>query len=131
MQVHGTAYRTIWVDAEGRLKVINQQLLPHRFAIVELASLTAVCDAIRDMTVRGAGLIGATAGYGVWLAACNAPTHSVAAFESALLEAATALRATRPTARNLAWAVERQLAAVQQVPDIAGKIACTRQTAQA
>ncbi|MEG1610719.1 MAG: S-methyl-5-thioribose-1-phosphate isomerase, partial [Bilophila sp.] len=44
---------------------------------------------------------------------------------------ATALRATRPTARNLAWAVERQLAAVQQVPDIAGKIACTRQTAQA
>lgn len=131
MNIDGTSYRTIWVDTQQRLNVINQQLLPHHFEIVELDSLEAVCAAIRDMTVRGAGLIGAAAGYGMWLAACSAAGQSVAAFEKSLAEAAVALRATRPTAGNLAWAVERQLEAIRREPDVAGKIECARQTAQA
>lgn len=130
MKIDGTAYRTIWLDARQNLNVINQQVLPHRFEIVELDSLEAVCAAIRDMTVRGAGLIGATAGYGMWLAARSAAGQSVTAFEKSLAEAAAVLRATRPTAGNLAWAVERQLEAMRREPDVAGKIACARQTAQ-
>lgn len=51
------------------LHVIDQHVLPHRFETATIMSFSALCDAIRNMLVRGAGLIGATAGYGMWLAA--------------------------------------------------------------
>ncbi|OIN93338.1 MAG: S-methyl-5-thioribose-1-phosphate isomerase [Comamonadaceae bacterium CG1_02_60_18] len=106
MKVNGTPYRTIWLKPgdERVVQVIDQTRLPHAFAVLDLATVADVCRAIRDMTVRGAGLIGATAAFGMYLAALQAPDDGWRDF---LAQAAQALKATRPTAVNLAWAVHR------------------------
>ena len=92
MNIDGLAYRTIWIDSSDCLMVIDQRKLPHHFHSVALASLEEVCEAIRDMTVRGAGLIGATAGYGMWVAARavaeSQPALSPAMFMTAMEDAA-------------------------------------------
>lgn len=110
MNVQGRHFRTIWEDEGGRprIRIIDQRKLPHHFVIEELDTVEHVATAIRDMQVRGAGLIGATAGYGMAIAASTAPAD----FDGFLREAAGLLIATRPTAVNLAWAVERQLKAM-------------------
>lgn len=107
MHVQGRHFRTIWKDDCGRscVRIIDQRKLPHRFVIGELTTVRQVADAIREMHVRGAGLIGATAGYGMAIAASTAPAE----FDGFLSESAEILIATRPTAVNLAWAVERQM----------------------
>jgi methylthioribose-1-phosphate isomerase len=101
MNVRGRHYRTIWSkpDDERVIQLIDQRFLPHQFVIEEVRTVMEMAAAIREMHVRGAGLIGAAAGYGMYLAT----------FESDLMAAATMLKATRPTAVNLAWAIERQL----------------------
>jgi methylthioribose-1-phosphate isomerase len=102
VNVRGQHYRTIWPKPgdERVIQLIDQRFLPHRFVIEEVRSVAEMAAAIREMHVRGAGLIGAAAGYGMFLAT----------FESDDLAAAAAqLKATRPTAVNLAWAIERQL----------------------
>ena len=100
MKVDGRAMRTIWVGADGRtVQIIDQTRLPHRLEIVDLPDLAAVCRAIRDMQVRGAPLIGATAAYGVAIALRDDPS------EAGLDRACEALAATRPTAINLGWAL--------------------------
>lgn len=129
MNINGKAYRTIWIDEMGELTVIDQHVLPHRFATARLESFEAVCAAIRDMLVRGAGLIGATAGYGMWLAAREAPCRDNASFDAFMLDAAARLRETRPTASNLAWAVKRQLDALSQGSSPAEKQRIARETA--
>lgn len=106
MLVNGRHYRTIWIDERNELCVIDQTVLPHEFRIVRLHTPAEVCRAISSMVVRGAGLIGATAGYGMWLAAAQAPEDRP--FTLWMAECAASLIATRPTASNLAWAVERQ-----------------------
>lgn len=113
MHVSGTPYRTIWPSDTDQavIKIIDQRHLPHRFVIEELRTVNEVCAAIREMHVRGAGLIGATAGFGMHLAARTAPDQDFAAF---MQQAADDLVQTRPTAGNLAWAVKRQLAAIAQ-----------------
>ena len=83
------------------------------------------------MIVRGAGLIGATAGYGMYVAALHAPQTSRAAFLDALAADGETLKATRPTAINLEWAVQRQLDAIQAGESIAEMQAIARRTAQA
>jgi methylthioribose-1-phosphate isomerase len=102
MRIDGRDFRTIWTSGPGEdVEVIDQRVLPHRFAIVRLASAEAAAEAIRDMTVRGAPLIGATGAYGLALAMRSNPSD-------AALEAATSLVGeARPTAVNLRWAVER------------------------
>jgi methylthioribose-1-phosphate isomerase len=105
MNVRGQHYRTIWPKPgdERVIQLIDQRFLPHRFVIEEVRTVAEMAIAIREMHVRGAGLIGAAAGYGMYLAT----------FESDdLAEAAAQLKATRPTAVNLAWAIERQLKSV-------------------
>ena len=74
MKVDGTHYRTIWLspDDPSKVEIIDQRQLPHRFVIVSLDKVEAAYSAIKDMLVRGAGLIGATAGYGMYLAALQA-----------------------------------------------------------
>lgn len=111
MNVNGTPYRTIWLKPGDNhiVQVINQVKLPHIFEINSLASVEDVCRAICDMTVRGAGLIGASAAYGMYLASLAAPEPG---FQDALQRAGNALKATRPTAANLAWAVDRMLGAI-------------------
>ena len=109
----------------------SQHVLPHRFETATITSFSALCDAIRNMLVRGAGLIGATAGYGMWLAACEAPAQDTEAFDTFMSEAATALKRTRPTASNLAWAVDRQLAAMTRGSSPEEKRHIAKVTAQA
>ena len=68
MNVDGRHYRTIWTEGEGEdetLFIIDQTALPHEFRVKALRTVDDVCRAIRDMWVRGAGLIGAAAAWGV------------------------------------------------------------------
>jgi methylthioribose-1-phosphate isomerase len=111
VKVRGQHYRTIWPnEADGRvIRLIDQRFLPHRFVIEEVHTLDEMARAIREMHVRGAGLIGAAAGYGMYLATLEAADNAI---DDHLEAAAEQLKATRPTAVNLAWAVERQLKSI-------------------
>jgi methylthioribose-1-phosphate isomerase len=115
MKVGGKHYRTIWIREGDRqtVQIIDQRCLPHRFVIEDLRSVDDAAAAIREMHVRGAGLIGAAAGYGMYLAALSAPRISREAFSASLRQSGEALKATRPTAVNLEWAVGRVLSAVE------------------
>jgi methylthioribose-1-phosphate isomerase len=129
MKVNGKHYRTIWIDEtyETIIKVIDQRFLPHKFIIEDLKTVDNVATAIKEMHVRGAGLIGATAGYGMYIAALEAPKNS--SFEDYLVMAGEKLKATRPTAVNLSWAVEKQLNAIKNGSSLADKIAISLKTA--
>ncbi|HMN72282.1 MAG TPA: S-methyl-5-thioribose-1-phosphate isomerase [Rhodoblastus sp.] len=102
MRIEGRDYRTIWLDGDGRrVHVIDQTLLPHRLETRVLASSDEAARAIADMIVRGAPLIGVTGAYGFALAMGeDASDAGVAAAHARLL-------ATRPTASNLRWALDR------------------------
>ena len=117
MLVNGTPYRTVWPHPEhdGVVQIIDQRQLPWSFEIEDLPEVEAVAVAIADMHVRGAGCIGATAGYGMWLAAREANRS-----EAQLRALADRLIETRPTASNLAWAVERQWRAITISDDWVG-----------
>ena len=91
--------------------IIDQRQLPHEFVIETLKTLDDTVAAIRDMHVRGAGLIGATAGFGMHLAAGDAKNGQLM---STLTQAAELLDESRPTARNLKWAVDRVLQAAEK-----------------
>jgi methylthioribose-1-phosphate isomerase len=116
MNIDGKHYRTIWLkpDDPKVVQIIDQRLLPHKFVIEDLTTVDQACAAIKDMHVRGAPLIGATAAFGMYLAALKAPQSPDPAFLEALKVAAEQLKATRPTAINLAWAVEQMLAVVDE-----------------
>ncbi len=111
MKVDGQHYRTIWENPadETAVEIIDQRRLPHRFITVSLRTVEDAFTAIRDMLVRGAGLIGATAGYGMYLAARDGRDRKILEH---LYHAGSYLKKSRPTARNLGWAVDRVLAAV-------------------
>ncbi len=111
MNIDGKAWRTIWLEEGGRsVGVIDQTLLPHRFTTRSLSTLEEAAEAIVTMVVRGAPLIGVTGAYGLMLALQADPGD-------ASLEAAfTRLNATRPTAINLRWALERVRAKVAPLP---------------
>jgi methylthioribose-1-phosphate isomerase len=130
MHVNGTPYRTVWMEEAdpAYVHIIDQRALPHRFVTMRLQTVDDVSVAIRDMYVRGAGCIGATAGYGMYLAA-RAAGH--ATFTADLARAASQLIATRPTAVNLAWAVQRQQNAMLAGTTPAEKIAIAYRTARA
>jgi len=119
MNVHGTHYRTIWLapDDPAVVQIIDQRQLPFHFVVENIHTVDEMAVAIRDMHVRGAGLIGAAAGYGMYLATLQAPRTSSAAFQAAVAAMGDQLKATRPTAVNLAWAVDRQRAAMAAAGD--------------
>lgn len=128
MNVNGKHFRTIWVKdgSPEVIQVIDQQKLPHEFEVMDLCTVEDVCWAIKEMHVRGAGLIGATAGYGMVLAAREARDGN---FDESVQEAARMLIRTRPTASNLKWAVQRQLAAMGKVETVEEKIEAAFRTA--
>src|SRR5215831_20033872 len=105
VKVGGKHFRTIWrkPDNERVLQLIDQRFLPHDFVIEEVATVEQMATAIREMHVRGAGLIGASAGYGIYLAALEAACARRDSFDAHLTRAAAQLTATRPTAVNLSW----------------------------
>jgi len=114
MKVNGKNLRTIWLDSDEKtIKIIDQRRLPHELRIVDLQTVDDVILAIKDMYVRGAPLIGVTGAYGVYLAALNAPDQQVK--DAYLMAACERLKSARPTAVNLAWAIDTVLAAVLRV----------------
>jgi len=129
MKVNGTHYRTIWPrkDNPQIIEIIDQRYLPHRFIVEELKTVADFVNAIRDMHVRGAGLIGATAAYGIYCAALHAPRTNSGAY---IAEAARQLLDTRPTAKNLSWAVQRQLTAITAAATHGDRVQKTYETAR-
>jgi methylthioribose-1-phosphate isomerase len=108
MRVDGRYTRTIWVEADGAtVGTIDQTLLPHRYAAIQLKTVQDAAHAIKSMQVRGAPLIGAVAAYGVALAL------RADASDAALERAYALLVATRPTAINLKWALDEMMAAIR------------------
>lgn len=101
MKISGTPYRTIWPAAPGVVRVIDQSRLPFELVTRDLTTLEDAAHAIKTMVVRGAPLIGATAAYGLALALRTDSS------DRRIEAAAEILRATRPTAVNLAWALAR------------------------
>jgi methylthioribose-1-phosphate isomerase len=133
MKVDGQHFRTIWLkpDDEAVVQLIDQRSLPHRFVIEEVRTVEQMATAIREMHVRGAGLIGASAGYGMYLAAIGAAARPAAAgADEQLARAAAQLKTTRPTAVNLSWAVERQLKNIAEGKNVTEKVALALRTAR-
>ncbi|HMW17830.1 MAG TPA: S-methyl-5-thioribose-1-phosphate isomerase [Accumulibacter sp.] len=102
MKVHGAHTRTIWPSADDQaVEIIDQAVLPHAYQVLRLSTIEAVAEAIRRMQVRGAPLIGITAAHGLALAMRQSADDANLAAGVALLAA------TRPTAVNLQWALQR------------------------
>ena len=101
--------RTIEWDPKGTVKMIDQRQLPLDYVVVEFDDYHDVAVAIREMYIRGAPAIGAAAAFGLALAATQSRATTREGLLAQLEEAAEVLRATRPTAVNLFWAIERML----------------------
>ena len=105
MRIDGRDFRTIWLDGDGAaVEVIDQRALPHRFATRRLRRAGDAAEAIADMTVRGAPLIGAAGAYGLALAMAEDGS------DANLARAYDLLLVARPTAVNLRWALDRMRA---------------------
>ena len=102
MNIEGKAYRTIWFE-KNSIKIIDQTKLPHEFIIKNLLTVKDSINAIKTMEVRGAPLIGATAAYGLVLAIIENKDQSF------IKKSSEDLIASRPTAINLKWAVDRMM----------------------
>ena len=125
MKVGGKSMRTIWLEPDGwSVGVIDQTALPHRLLTSRLTTLKEAAHAIRAMVIRGAPLIGATAGYGMALALRED------ASDEALEHAYATLLATRPTAINLKWALDEIVAVVRNRPRAERTIAAYRRAAE-
>jgi Predicted translation initiation factor 2B subunit, eIF-2B alpha/beta/delta family len=113
MKIDGKPWRTIWLEPDGgSIGVIDQTQLPHQFTTRTLRSCDEAAEAIRTMVVRGAPLIGVTGAYGLMLALQVDPS------DAALAAAFEQLNATRPTAVNLRWALERVRDRVAPLPPV-------------
>jgi len=118
--------RTIWLDQDGcTVQVIDQRLLPHRLETLPLTTVDQFIYAIREMVVRGAPLIGVTGAYGVLAALLTTGDDDL------FMQECQRLKAARPTAVNLAWAIDRMLAVVMQAEWGAARIASGRREAAA
>jgi methylthioribose-1-phosphate isomerase len=128
MKVDGIDMRPIWYDkAAGRVKVIDQRCLPHELVVMELLSVDDVIVAIEELAVRGAPLIGATGAYGVYIAAL-ASLERPGGRELFLAECRR-IKAARPTAVNLSWAVDNVLSEMSKADLPSEKIAAAKHAA--
>ena len=109
MNVQSKKYQTIWLDENdpASVKVIDQRKLPFSFETVELRSVDDVFTAIKDMTLRGAPLIGAAGAFGLYLSTFE--ITSLSNIRDHLANAAKYLLSSRPTAVNLSWAINHVL----------------------
>ena len=119
-------FRTIWLkpDDPGIVQIIDQRLLPHEYRAHDLTNWRDGMVAIRDMYVRGAPLIGATAAWSLYLAALDDPSPG------AVRDAAAALLRSRPTAVNLRWAIDRTLAVIDAAAPQRNLVALLRDNAE-
>ncbi len=130
MEVNGKHYRTIWLDKEHPLAVsiIDQSRLPFEFSIKKIFTCGEMIRSIKEMEVRGAGLIGAAGSYGMYLAAMEAPLNR--GFMPYVHKSAAKLKRSRPTAINLEWAVNRVLRAIESAGSYTEKQRASLQEAQ-
>jgi len=129
MKVDGKDLRPIWLDENTTvIKVIDQRCLPHEVVILDLKTVDDIIMAIKEMVVRGAPLIGVTAAYGVYLAVLNIPEENID--DDYLIKECTRIKSARPTAVNLAWAVDNVLSAVLAQKTTYQKIETARQQSQ-
>ena len=128
MLVDGKPFRTVWLKDDGvSVEIIDQRKLPFSFELITLRSTADAAWAIKDMLVRGAGCIGAVAAHGMYLAAQECVDAED--FDILFTSKGEELKATRPTAVNLAWAVDRQAKAVAGVSGNAEKVARAKEVA--
>jgi len=114
MKENSKKTRPIWLDEDLKvIKIIDQRRLPHEFVIEDLKTVDDVIMAIKEMYVRGAPLIGATAAYGVYLAALNSPEPTIS--KDYLKKECGRIKSARPTAVNLVWAANRVLSKILEV----------------
>ncbi|HEX6967083.1 MAG TPA: S-methyl-5-thioribose-1-phosphate isomerase [Gemmatimonadaceae bacterium] len=111
-----------WSPAGDAVRIIDQTLLPERFEERDLRTLDDVCDAIARLAVRGAPAIGVAGAIGLVVSLQSFGVEPLAAFRTRLHEHASRIRATRPTAVNLPWAIDRMLARVATVAGEPGAI---------
>ena len=123
MKVGDQHFRAIWVE-DGAVRIIDQTQLPHAFVVVTLETVAQAATAIRDMWVRGAPLIGATAAFGMAIAMRED------ASDAGLRAAHDLLMATRPTAVNLRWALEDMLARLTPVASEDRPVAAMRRAVE-
>ncbi len=113
--------RTVYWES-NELKLIDQRILPGRFEVLSYRDHKSVAKAIKDMVVRGAPAIGATAAFGLALAGFESNAASTSDLLADLRAAAAVLKSARPTAVNLAWAVERLMRAAESTNSSADNI---------
>ena len=106
-------YRPLWLNDNGDLEVLDQRYLPHETKIRKLTTGAEATEAISDMTVRGAGVIGNVAAMGVYLLA-----RELRDDKARIKEEAMKIRASRPTAVNLMWAVDRMLGVIEKSDNV-------------
>lgn len=124
MLVDGRRMRPIWMGEDGRnIQVIDQRQLPHRLEIMTLSTVDEVIYAIREMVVRGAPLIGVTGAYGVLVALLTTDN------DQQFMAACRGIQDARPTAVNLAWAVERMVAVVMAADGSKARLETARREA--
>jgi methylthioribose-1-phosphate isomerase len=110
---------TLWWDAAlPGIRYIDQTLLPNDYEIVDCTSVARLATAIRRLEIRGAPALGVAGAYGVALAAVTSSKTKHVAFMANVRRDAELLRATRPTAVNLGWGIDRVLARLKEVGDI-------------
>jgi methylthioribose-1-phosphate isomerase len=112
MLFNNTHYRSIWLkeDNDKVVQIIDQRFLPHQFIIEDLNTTNQIIAAIKEMHLRGAGLIGVAAGYGMYIASLEAAATN--SFNEYIDKVSRQLKATRPTAVNLQWAIDKQMSAI-------------------
>ncbi len=120
MLVEGKHYRTVWFE-DGVVRMLDQPKIPHSFEISDFRTYRDTADSITNMVVRGAGAIGATAGYAMAQGILSAPDSG---FSSAVEDAASYIRKARPTAQDLFYAVDRVMKAIDgKEPEEARRLA--------
>ncbi|NQU99037.1 S-methyl-5-thioribose-1-phosphate isomerase [Candidatus Woesearchaeota archaeon] len=129
MKVGEKHYRTIWVKKGDNktVQIIDQRNLPHEFIIEDLKTVEETARAIKDMHVRGAGLVGATAGFGIYFATLQASKEN---FDEDVKKLSEKILATRPTTNNISYAVKKQLRAMKKGKTVQEKISIALKTAQ-
>lgn len=107
--------RTIeWNSEHSTIQMVDQTLLPLEYQVIECGTVEALCEAIKSLRVRGAPAIGAAGAYGVALAAHHSRAETAQELLRELEDAAEQIKNTRPTAVNLAWAVDRVISATKE-----------------
>jgi methylthioribose-1-phosphate isomerase len=121
MNINGVPHRTIWLaqDADGSAIVwtLDQRKMPHFFDFIALKSSAEIIVAIEEMWLRGAPLIGAAAALGFYLATTEIDKNA-SDWREQITEIAEKIRASRPTAVNLNWAIQRQLSILAKAKNL-------------